>query len=424
MELTKFHPLAVLVAMRKLIGYLWLALLPKLEFRSLQCAFMKESHAMHAIFVLGQAAEKSQEWQLPLYVAQLDLKSAFDHLHREAAIRALKLQGCSLHTVAWISQMWKDHSIVMRMGCVKTPRFRTTRGLPQGAPESPIIFTLIVEMVMRGLIMEWDNQRDTGIGFGTDGWWISCLAYADDILLMAHSKDALEKMIRDATCAFAQVGLGIGHSKTNWSCTPPTPNANLQAGTDMVEWVEAFVFVGVELTLQGCPSKAIVHQMAQAQKTRHKWKSLLCCPWLSPRRRVELLSKSVWPSFLWGAACWHPTKAMTNKIGSWGARVTATTAGARRKPLEEIGDWWRRMHRFGWTWMRKCGPNPEEARRLCLHRWAGHVARMPSDSQPAQALRARGLQWWRWAQSNHKDKRTGVHPQHYIQDVEVGVADC
>ena len=64
--------------------------------------------------------------------------------------------------------------------------------------------------------------------------------------------------------------------------------------------------------------------------------------------------------------------------------------------------------------MRKCGENPEVARLLSLHRWAGHVARMPAQSQPSQALRARGMQWWRWAQTNHFDKKwTGVHPKRF-----------
>ena len=81
-----------------------------------------------------RAAELSREWSEPLYVAQLDLKKAFDNVDRGAAIDALKLQGASLHTIAWISQLWKSHSLDMRMGPITTERFETTRGLPQGAP--------------------------------------------------------------------------------------------------------------------------------------------------------------------------------------------------------------------------------------------------------------------------------------------------
>ena len=88
-------------------------------------------------------------------MAQLDFKKAFDHVDRGAVIDVLKLQGASLHTIAWITQLWDSHSLEMRMGSITTERFETTRGLPQGAPESPAVFTLIAEMVMRKLNGKW-----------------------------------------------------------------------------------------------------------------------------------------------------------------------------------------------------------------------------------------------------------------------------
>lgn len=365
---------------------------------------------MHGIFSLTKAAEAAREWDIPIYVAQLDLKKAFDHVDRSAAVDALKLQGASLHTIAWIVKLWMEHSLEMRMGPVTSQRFATTRGLPQGAPESPVVFTIIVEMVMRKLQAKWSCKKKKKHGFLLDSWWFPCLAYADDIILIARSKKALEEMIADASAAFEEVGLSIGHDKTNWSSHPPLPNHVLKAGPASVTWKASLIFVGVELSLLGSSTLAVTHRMAQAQSTFSKWRPLLSCPWVSPIRRCGLLAKSVWPSFLWGAACWNPTKAIRRKISSWGARMAATTAGIKRAPEEAIGCWWRRMHRAGHKILDKLSLDPEKERRRTLHRWAGHVARMPTSSQPAQALRTRGLQWWRHAQEHHEDKKwSGVH---------------
>ena len=277
-----------------------------------------------------------------------------------------------------------------------------------------MVFTLIAEMVMRKLNGKWAQRQDQQFGFKIDSWWLPSLAYADDIILLARSKAALEYMIVEASEAFAEVGLEVGHAKTNWSSCPPAPGTMLTAGPVQVQWAKTLRFVGVEIDLQGNSASAITHRMAQAQSTYGRWHSILLCPWIAPTRRCFLLIISVWNSFLWGAACWHPTKAMRNKLSSWGARTMATVAGTRRSPTEGIGQWWRRLHRSGHCVLQRHGADPEVARRKVLHRWAGHVARMPHNAQPAQALRTRSLQWWRHAQSNHTDKKwTGVHKQRF-----------
>ena len=51
--------------------------------------------------------------------------------------------------------------------------------------------------------------------------------------------------------------------------------------------------------------------------------------------------------------------------------------------------------------------------RLLVHRWGGHVARLPPNHFVAVALRCRGMQWWRWRQSQHHDKWSGPHPQRF-----------
>ena len=52
-------------------------------------------------------------------------------------------------------------------------------------------------------------------------------------------------------------------------------------------------------------------------------------------------------------------------------------------------------------------------RRLRVHQWAGHLARMKPEQIAAQAMRCRGMQWWRWRQGQHHCKWTGVHPQRF-----------
>ena len=101
--LTKFRPIAGLCAMRKVLGYVWLKSLPPL------------THADAGLFLLLQAADLSREWQREIVVVQLDVEKAFDHVDHRAAVKAMKLQGVSLFSMALIAAIWNGSFMKVRL---------------------------------------------------------------------------------------------------------------------------------------------------------------------------------------------------------------------------------------------------------------------------------------------------------------------
>ena len=81
-------------------------------------------------------------------VIQLDVK-AFDHVDRRAAFKAMKLQGVSPFSMALIAAIWNGSCKKARLGTISSSKVRMSRELPQCAPESPVIFTMIMELVLR-----------------------------------------------------------------------------------------------------------------------------------------------------------------------------------------------------------------------------------------------------------------------------------
>ena len=74
-SLSKLRAIACLPVARKLLGYLWLQMLPKLFFVSFQCGFVAGSHEPNGVYVVKRTAELSKEWGTNLYVAQVVLLS-------------------------------------------------------------------------------------------------------------------------------------------------------------------------------------------------------------------------------------------------------------------------------------------------------------------------------------------------------------
>ena len=152
--------------------------------------------------------------------------------------------------------------------------------------------------------------------------------------------------------------------------------------------------------------------MAQGNRVFHLWQPYLLAKHASLNRRMALLSDTAMSSALWLCQTWLLTRRQRSHFCSWGARMGAQVARTRRSPTEDIGHYWRRLHRCGHGLLRASGGSLEKRRLLKVHSYAGHLAR--STSSPMKlALRTRCLAWWRFEQSNHTNRRTGVHPKRF-----------
>ena len=103
-----------------------------------------------------------------IVVVQLAVKKEVDHVDHRAAFKAMRLQGVSAFSMALIAAVWNGSCMKARLGTVQSSKVRMSRGLPQGAPESPVIFSMIQELVLRDLSKAGENGNWLG------DWTSSC----------------------------------------------------------------------------------------------------------------------------------------------------------------------------------------------------------------------------------------------------------
>ena len=343
-SLAKFRTLASLPTARKLLGYLWMSMLPPLSFETFQTGFVKGCRASSGVYAIGRAVELSREWDLPIYAAQLDLRRAFDRVKHSACLKALLLQGASQQCMAVFCAILQQSSLQATLGHIGAEGVTLCRGLPQGAPESPIVFVMVMEMVLRTLQESW---RKRGLGWQLDAFWLCVVCYADDVVLLATSKQSLSIMVLEVVYALEEVGLSVSAGKSHWTSWPRHPGDSFRIGPDDILWEARLTFVGTVLDFSGSSSAAVDYRMAQATKVFHRWKPLLLRRWLEKRRRLKLASRAILTCVLWLAETWHPTKTHVQRLDSWGARMMARIAAVKRGGSEEIGGYWRRTHRVG-----------------------------------------------------------------------------
>ena len=342
-------------------------------------------------------------------VLQLDLSKAFDRVKHSAVISALKLQGCSLQCLAVLCAMLNQSKVAVSLGHVTASSVDMMRGLPQGAPESPLIFVLVTEFVLRPLLRKW---RARGSGWSLDLLWLAAVCYADDILLISSSRSDLEVMAKELIAAFGDAGLDVSAAKCHWTSYPPAPTKSLIVESASLSWEAQMTFVGTILEISGNDGAALENRLAKAVKVFHTWAPFLQCRHVSVRRRLLLLVATVFSSALWLAETWLLTKQQREHLESWGARLAARVCVMGRRVSEEIGQFWRRLHRRGHRLLRAVGGGLDGRRAARMHSFAGHVARSTQELL-STTLHTRCLSWWRFQQARYQSRHDGIHPKRF-----------
>ena len=142
----------------------------------------------------------------------LDLTQAYDALDRSRILRLLKDYGMGPNVLNYIETIWEKLVFVPKQTGCYGDEFDVDCGVTQGDPDSPIIFNVIVDAVIRMWELEFieeniDNNK-LYLGF-----------YADDGLLAGQDADEIKIGLEKLEDLFGRLGLKMNDSKTKYMVT-------------------------------------------------------------------------------------------------------------------------------------------------------------------------------------------------------------
>jgi len=109
-----------------------------------QNGFRKGRSCMDCIFSASQIIEKRIEFNIPTYIAFIDLKKAFDSVDRDKLWNIMTSKGIPTHLITIIQKMYMENIIRVNAGNGISEDFRAiTQGVRQGWPMSPVLFNLL-----------------------------------------------------------------------------------------------------------------------------------------------------------------------------------------------------------------------------------------------------------------------------------------
>ena len=134
-----------------------------------------------------------------LYMVFVDLEKAFDRVPRKVIEYALRKKGVVENMVQAVMEMYEDVEAVVTEEGVRSGVFEVKVGVHQGSVLSPLLFSCVMDVLME------EVRRKEGC---------RCLLYADDIVLVAESRQQVMEWYREWKVAIEMKGLKINEAKT------------------------------------------------------------------------------------------------------------------------------------------------------------------------------------------------------------------
>jgi len=176
----------------------------------------------------------------------VDFSKAYDRVPHSAMLKKLEILGATGKILQLIKGMLQGTTTRIHTAEGLSDPISVKRGLPQGHTISPMLFALY----LNDLLVELQQNKTPGAR-PVDLQDIACLAYADDVVILADSAEEAQKQL-DSVRRWAedwgmQVNLSKGKTE-HMIIGPPQESPLLSFGQDTVKQTDQYKYLGVTLS--------------------------------------------------------------------------------------------------------------------------------------------------------------------------------
>lgn len=168
-----------------------------------QAGFRSQYSTIDHIHVLRQVIQKYNEYNKTYFLGFVDYNKAFDSLEHAYIWEALRNQNVQDGYIRTLKNIYSKSTAQVRLE-KSGEQFPIERGVRQGDPISPKLFSAVLELIFRNL--DWKEQ-----GLNINGENLSHLRFADDLILFSECPKTLQQMLQQLSDQSAAAGLTMNH---------------------------------------------------------------------------------------------------------------------------------------------------------------------------------------------------------------------
>ncbi|GFS15998.1 endonuclease-reverse transcriptase [Elysia marginata] len=198
-----------------------------------QAGFRKGYSTTDHKHTLNQVIEKSNEYNLPLCVGFIDYEKAFDSVEHFAIFDALRQININEKYVNILENIYQNATAKVHIDNMESELFPIKRGVRQGDPISPKLFTAAIEMIFR--------KAELKHGLNIDGETLTNLRFADDVALVTDNTKSMEEQLNNLNKISLESGLKMHKGKTKCMINFVS-HENIQIDKEEIEEVPNYKF--------------------------------------------------------------------------------------------------------------------------------------------------------------------------------------
>ena len=162
----------------------------------LQFAYKENASTVQCVSVICEVINYYIHKDSCIYMCMLDASKTFDRVNHLSLFTKLKLRNMCPTILKFLMCTYQRQSVMVNWNGERSSIFSVGNGVKQGGVLSPVLFTVYLD----GLI---NQLKKKGLGCHFNVHFVGCFIYADDITLLAPSRDALNNML-DVCRVFAE----------------------------------------------------------------------------------------------------------------------------------------------------------------------------------------------------------------------------
>ena len=215
----------------------------QLKTDDLQFGFKSGMGCTDAIFLCRTTIDHFTERGSNVYAAALDVSKAFDKVNHYKLFVSLIKAGIPICFVQLLMNWYSKLYVAVKWNGSLSYWFSVGSGVRQGSVLSPALFTVFVNVFIVCI-------RSADLGCYINRTIVSCVLYADDIILLSASASVLQRMLNIVSQTAESLLLQFNAKKSTCiAFGPKIPKKlpKLMLGNDTVEWSSSINYLGVQL---------------------------------------------------------------------------------------------------------------------------------------------------------------------------------
>ncbi|RVX11326.1 LINE-1 retrotransposable element ORF2 protein [Vitis vinifera] len=220
---------------------------------------------LDAVLIANEVVDEKRRSGEEGVVFKIDFEKAYDHVEWGFLDHVLQRKGFSQKWRSWMRGCLSSSSFAILVNGNAKGWVKASRGLRQGDPLSPFLFTLVADVLSRLMIRAEETGITEGFLVGRDRTRVSLLQFADDTIFFSKASLDLLQNLKIILLVFGQVsGLKINLEKSTISGLPLGGNPKTIGFWDPVVerisrrldgWKKAYLSLGGRITLIQSSSK-------------------------------------------------------------------------------------------------------------------------------------------------------------------------